>query len=293
MKLQSATIPSTVKKLCVRAFRCCYNLVEVRLNEGLPVIGDYAFEDCVELRRVTLPSSAIELVGNAFNGCSNISEVIVLDGKRLLNQEFVDCGFLREEKGLLNREEVAELFLDEDGEFVFRGPAVIGEMILDGYDDRREFPLILVKISISWAISERMTRLPRKCRLSVEDRIHNLRLLEVQQDGNVLACFPVVRMTPGDEADDDSEDWAEAAFKVQDTNNETARSLYQVLQLIAFHELKESSILIELAIWKSRIDGATSVTRADCRVSVPDPAKSLIMEYYGFAGFLEPVIEGA
>ena len=66
-----------------------------------------------------------------------------------------------------------------------------------------------------------------------------------------------------------------------------------MLQLIAFHELKESSILLELAMWKSGIDGATSVPRADCRVAIPDPAKSLIMEYGGFAGFLEPVIEGA
>ena len=78
---------------------------------------------------------------------------------------------------------------------------------------------------------------------------------------------------------------------VEDTNNETAESLHQVLRLISFHELKESSILIELAMWKSRIeeDRASS----DCRISVPDPAKSLIMGYCGFADFLEPVIEGA
>ena len=67
----------------------------------------------------------------------------------------------------------------------------------------------------------------------------------------------------------------------------------QILSLIAFHELKESSILLELAVWKSRVDWATSVPRADCRVEIPDPAKSLIMEYCGFAGFLEPAIEGA
>ena len=33
----------------------------------------------------------------------------------------------------------------------------------------------------------------------------------------------------------------ENTFEVQDTNNETARSMYQVLQLIAFHELKGSA----------------------------------------------------
>ena len=98
-----------------------------------------------------------------------------------------------------------------------------------------------------------------------------------------MACFHDVS---GDVADDDK-------VVVQDTDLKTARSLYRVLQLIAFHELKESSILVELAMWKSRIDETTFFSRADCRVAVPDPVKSLIMAYCGFAGFLEPAIEGA
>ena len=171
----------------------------------------------------------------------------------------------------------AELHFDDGANFAFHG-----------------CPVTVVKISISWAVSERMARLPLNCRLSVEERFHSLRRLETQE-GNVLACFPVVSSrAPDDEAEDDFDDEAEdGTFEVLDTNHETARSLHQVLELIAFHELRESSILIELAIWKSRIDGTTSVPRADCRVPIPDPAKSLIMKYGGFAGFLTPAIEGA
>ena len=178
-----------------------------------------------------------------------------------------------------------------------------------------------MKISISWALSERIVRLSQECSVSVEERIRNLPRFELSQDGNVLACFPVVRRASDDEAEDgsdtddvevaftahdtnhgaeddsddeaedDSDDEAEdeSTYEIQDINLETARSLHQVLQLIAFHELKESSILIELAIWKSRIDGDRK--RADCRVSVPDPAKKLTIEYCGFAGFLKPSIE--
>ncbi|EJK58142.1 hypothetical protein THAOC_21756 [Thalassiosira oceanica] len=76
---------------------------------------------------------------------------------------------------------------------------------------------------------------------------------------------------------------------VEDTNDETAESIHQVLRLIAFHELKETSILIELAMWKSSL--VEDRARADSRTSVPDPAKSLIMDYCGFMGFLEPAIE--
>ena len=170
------------------------------------------------------------------------------------------------------------MLFDENGNFAFDGPPLI----------------TAVKISMSRAVSERMARLPKRCRLSIEEGIHNMRLLEVQQDGNILACVPVVSGAPGDESEDGSNNLSEGdTVEVRDTNHESATSLYQVLQLIAFHELKEFSILIELAMWKSRIDGATSVRRADCRVAVPDPAKTLIMEYGGFAGFLEPVIEGA
>ena len=133
-----------------------------------------------------------------------------------------------------------------------------------------------------------MARLPQECRVFVEERICNLRRLELTHDGNVLVCFPVVSSFLG--VEDDSND-EELKYDVQDTNLETASSLYRVLQLIAFHELKESSILIELAMWKSRIDGDRA--RADCRASIPGPAKSLIMEYVGFGGFLRPAIEGA
>ena len=46
-------------------------------------------------------------------------------------------------------------------------------------------------------------------------------------------------------------------------------------------------------MWKSRVDGDRERARADCRVAVPGPAKSLIMEYCGFAGFLKTTTDGA
>mmetsp|Transcript_14055 Transcript_14055/g.32923 ORF Transcript_14055/g.32923 Transcript_14055/m.32923 type:complete len:162 (-) Transcript_14055:131-616(-) len=139
-------------------------------------------------------------------------------------------------------------------------------------------PLITLKIFIPQALSERIERLPRECRLSIEQRVHDLRRLELTQDGNILACFPLIRRPSG---------WN----SVEDTNDETAESIHQALRLICFHELKELSILIELAMWKSRLVGVPA--REDCRTSVPDPAKSLIMDYCGFTGFLEPSIEDA
>ncbi|EJK44794.1 hypothetical protein THAOC_36638 [Thalassiosira oceanica] len=275
--LRSVTVPSTVTVLGNSAFCGCSSLVEVQLNEGLQNIGAGTFYNCTALRSVTIPSTVTELGGIAFTGCRNLTEVIFLGGEWLFNQEFFDCGFRRDEQGLLDREALDEMLFDENRNFAFHG-----------------CQMTTVKISISWAVTERMARLPCECMLAVEEKIHTFCRLELLQDGDVLACFPVVRMAPGDEAGDDSDDDEDDdTFEVRDTNHETARSLHQVLQLISFHELKESSILLELAIWKSKIDEPASVAREDCRVAIPDPAKSLIMEYCGFVGFLEPTIEGA
>ncbi|EJK71026.1 hypothetical protein THAOC_07568 [Thalassiosira oceanica] len=213
------------------------------------------------LRSVTVPSTVTKLGLCAFYDCSNLSEVIFLGDKRLLNQEFVDSGFRREGQGLLNQEAIKKMLFNGIGAFAFHA-----------------CPLTVVKISISWAISERIERLLPECRVSVSNMILNLRHLDLKQDGNILACFPVIYTDPNDETEDET-------YEVLDTHLETARSLYQVLQLIAFHELKESSILIELALWKSTLDEGGD--RA-CRVAIPGPAKSLLMEYCGFTGFLKP-----
>ena len=138
-----------------------------------------------------------------------------------------------------------------------------------------------MKISIFGAVSERISRLLPDCRVSVEERIRNLHRLELTQDGTFLACFSVAS---NDETEDDPD--------IQDIDLETAQSMYKILQLISIHELRESSILIELAMWKSsRINDDRA--RADYRVPMPDPAKSLIMDYYGFAGLLTSTNEGA
>ena len=192
--LRSVTIPSTVTELGGGAFYNCTNLIEVQLKEGLEVIGTNEFAYCEALRSVTIPSTVTELGGGPFEDCCNLSEAIFLNGKRLLNQEFFSRGFQRDDQGLLNQGAVDEmLFVDHYGDRMFAFA---------------DCPLTTVKISIGLAVTERMARLPRDCMMSIEKRIRNLSRLEVQQDGNVLACFPVVRRPLGDEAED-SEDEAE------------------------------------------------------------------------------------
>ncbi|EJK49770.1 hypothetical protein THAOC_31321 [Thalassiosira oceanica] len=267
--LQQVVMPSGVTLLGEWAFSGCINLAEVQLNDGLQNIAPKAFHECTALRSVTLPSSVAVLGNGAFSYCTNLTEVIFLGGKGLLNRGFLELG-LFSGQGVLNGGTLGMMA-------VFKGRNPFGR----GYAVFHECPVTTIKISISQALSERMTSLPQECMVSIEGRIRDLSRLELTQDGHILACFPVITRVSDDEYD---------SVDVQDTNNQTAESLHQVLRLISFHELKESSILIELAMWKSSL--VNDRDRADCRASVPDPAKSLIMEYCGFTGFLEPVMEG-
>ncbi|EJK58543.1 hypothetical protein THAOC_21323 [Thalassiosira oceanica] len=266
LALRQVTIPTSVTKLDTYAFSDCGNLASVQFSEGLEIIGERAFNRCTELRSVTVPSSVTEVGYGAFTDCTNLTEVILLGGERLLNQGFLDCGFLGGER-VLNKKKLSEMI--GNGNSLRDCPAT---------NAFRGCPLTTLKISIPRALFERVERLPGECRLSIEQRVHDLRRLELTQDGNILACFPLIR--------------GPSAWNIiEDTNEETAESLHQVIRLISFHELKESSIVIELAMWKSSL--VEDRARADSRTSVPDPAKSLIMDYCGFTGFLEPAIEGA
>ena len=210
--LRSVSVPSTVTELGRYTFSCCSNLAEVQLNVGLKTVRDYAFSGCTALRSVTIPSTVTKLGNGAFYGCTNLSEVILLGGQRLLNHEFL-ARHLAGHEGIL-KEEMVGLLSVVDGS-TFHGCRLLNR----------------VKISISWAVSERLARLTPECRLSVEEKIRNLPRLELLQDGNVLACFPLVSGGSDDEADDDSDTEDGDILGIQDTNNDTAESVYQVLQL--------------------------------------------------------------
>ena len=62
----------------------------------------------------------------------------------------------------------------------------------------------------------------------------------------------------------------------------TRRNLYELLAWISHYELKESTTLLELALWKARIEEMGAVTdeeRSACRGEVPGPAKDAILRY--------------
>ena len=55
------------------------NIKEVRIEDGVTSIGDYAFEGCSSLTSVTIPDSVTSIGGSAFSACSSLADVTIPD----------------------------------------------------------------------------------------------------------------------------------------------------------------------------------------------------------------------
>ena len=59
-------------------------------------------------------------------------------------------------------------------------------------------------------------------------------------------------------------------------------SLDKIVALIAYYELKDATTILELALWKAKIDQADETNRVNhdaYRIDVPGPVKDTILQY--------------
>lgn len=57
------------------------------------------------------------------------------------------------------------------------------------------------------------------------------------------------------------------------------QKMIRVGNLIQYYEVKEATSLVELALWKSKIEEEDGHDRGACRIELPEPAKDLILQY--------------
>ena len=74
-KLESLSLPPTVKEIDDGAFMGCSNLISITLPESLLSIGELAFAGCTSLREISLPTQISRVEKSTFFRCESLANV--------------------------------------------------------------------------------------------------------------------------------------------------------------------------------------------------------------------------
>lgn len=78
--MTSVTIPNTVTKIDVVAFRWCQNLKNITIPNSVKEIGASAFEGCISLSSVTLSQELKKIENSVFKGCKSLKVITIPGG---------------------------------------------------------------------------------------------------------------------------------------------------------------------------------------------------------------------
>lgn len=74
------------------AFESCYNLISVKISNGVTSIGDSAFENCGNLTSIEIPNSVTSIRKEAFERCTDLTSIIIPDSVTSIGEEaFLGC----------------------------------------------------------------------------------------------------------------------------------------------------------------------------------------------------------
>jgi len=260
--LKSVTIPSTVNGVTYGAFANCFNLQDVVLKEGIKWIGIEAFSDCKNLKSITIPSTVVDIGTCAFRGCNNLREVIIHnEGVQFEDDNaFFNCQSLER----------------------FKFPSLstrVENIIQTGWDIEAKLDSIYYPTTVQWRAGRRSSR-------DASRRAGELSIRPVRRGVTVSVARDVQQLLHG----------VPPLYRV-DTSVEVKKDLNKVVRLIEYYEMKESTTLFELALWKARMDWAEIIycsqkrcllwlsnpaNRVAYRVEVPDLVKTVILQYVGY-----------
>ena len=118
-KVESFTLPKTLKSIGGRAFENCRSIKELTIPDGVIEIEYCAFAGCTDLTTVRLPGSVKKIDPTAFMGCFSLYDIVLAED----NQSFAYVDGL-----LMDKEKTTVLFaMDAESIVVPNGIEVIGD----------------------------------------------------------------------------------------------------------------------------------------------------------------------
>ena len=244
-------------------------------NEGLEKIGKAAFTGCCYLESIILPSTLTEIgvqchleSQGAFSGCTNLREVLLNEGLRKIGEyAFASCTSLQCIR--------LPSTLIEINNYAFKDCTNLREIEL-----QERLPTIENRSFANCFLLERFkfpslsTRLEAivHCQTQVENKIDEV-CGQIERNGAELfisaAAMGVHSHITWDE-------------RVAINWNTAKQNLTQIVSWIRFYEIKETTPLFELALWKENMNqsGATNISKREAyRIEVPGPVKDAILQY--------------
>jgi len=262
-KLECINFPSTLVEIKDYAFKNCRQLKKLVLNEGLHTIGYESFYGC-GIENINFPSTVTDIGDSAFCVCASLRKVVLNETLQTIRAAaFASCTSLEcitfpstvteiSERTFFNCPRLREVGLHEG----------IQKISIDAFGclslERFTFP----------NLSTRLNTITRAGQREVEDKIDNIR-------GNLVARRG-----------------SELFVSADTTGMNRVRVNWYILKgilgridrLIAYYEVKEATTLLELAIWKSKIDQVEMkhINRDEYRIDIPGPVKNNILQYLDF-----------
>ena len=241
------------------AFCGCDSLKTVLLNTTLQTIGRAAFGTCSLLERITIPSTVTEISVNAFYNCRRLREVELHEGIQTIGTgAFEECSSLQ---CITIPHTVTEI-----GRRAFEDCGNLREVDLHEGIQKIESEAFrnctsLEKFNIP-NLSSRLDAIIQAGKyVDVENKIDEVRGIVVERRGNELFVSDVESVTQRLRA--------------------LKGTLGRIERLLTYYELREATTLLELAMWKSKMDQASTnpINRDVYRIDIPGPVRDTILQY--------------
>ena len=257
---------STLLEIGERAFCLCSKLKKVVFNEGLQKIGIRSFWENLDLEHINLPSTLTEIGESAFYNCRNIREVVLNDELQTIGlAAFSSCTSLEH---ITIPSTVTEIGVDTFYYCISLREVGLHEGIQKIHPRAFERCSSLEIFKFP-SLSTRLDNIIQAGQTEAEDKIDHINNRgTVERRGSEMFISDVVS-------------WVQVPNWWIPIKSRIGR----IDQLITYYELKEATTLLELAMWKSKMNQAEvkpSTNRDVYRIDIPGPVKNNILQYLNF-----------
>jgi len=225
-------------------------ITHVQFHPSVTEVQEEAFKDCNKLKEVVLSDNITKIGNGSFQDCTKLKHVVLNHGLTIIGHDaFAGCSSI---KSITFPSTVIKI-----GDRTFKDCSSLKQIegmrndvnVKYGWDALlgcpfEKFKVRLDKISDVSHLKELETKIDEIDGITVKLRDHHL-----------IETFTGRDMQINQESSD------------------------RIDNLIQYYEVKEATSLVELALWKSKIDQADKLDRGVCRIELPELAKDLILQY--------------